>query len=95
MKSPGAHVEDLRGHIIFEFLWLVLYSFGPPSSTLVVYYLERGEMSLHDAVGTNSKNDATTEYEGAGRCLVYGLRGVCWLIMSIEHSYIINFNKFT
>ena len=30
------------------------------------YYLERGEMPLHDAVGINCKNGATTENQGAG-----------------------------
>ena len=29
------------------------------------YHLERGRVPLHDAVGINSKNDATTEYQGA------------------------------
>ena len=28
------------------------------------YHLERGGMPLHDAVGINCKNVATTEYEG-------------------------------
>ena len=29
------------------------------------YHLERGGMPLHDAVGINCKNGATTEYQGA------------------------------
>ena len=29
------------------------------------YYLERGGMPLHDAVGINCKKGATTEYQGA------------------------------
>ena len=29
------------------------------------YHMERGTMLLHDAVGINSKNCATTEYQGA------------------------------
>ena len=29
------------------------------------YYLERGEMHLHDAVGINCKKGVTTEYQGA------------------------------
>ena len=28
------------------------------------YYLERGGMPLHDAVGINCKKGATTEYQG-------------------------------
>ena len=30
------------------------------------YHLERGGMPLHDAVGVNCKNAATTQKEGAG-----------------------------
>ena len=30
------------------------------------YHLERGRMPLHDAVGINCKNGATTENQGAG-----------------------------
>ena len=29
------------------------------------YYMERGGMPLHDAVGINCKNGATAEYQGA------------------------------
>ena len=29
------------------------------------YHLERGGMSLYDAVGINCENDDTTEYQGA------------------------------
>ena len=31
----------------------------------VSYHLERGGMPLHDAVGINCKNGATTEFQGA------------------------------
>ena len=34
-------------------------------------------MPLLDAVGVNCKKGATTENQGAARCLVYGLSGVC------------------
>ena len=45
------------------------------------YHLERGGMSLEDAVGVNSKKLTTTENQGADVCQVYGLRGVCWMIV--------------
>ena len=41
------------------------------------YHLEGGGMPLHDAVGINCKNGATTEYRGADVKHVYGLRDVC------------------
>ena len=42
------------------FAWF-LCSFGPPSLSLVAYYLERGGMPLHgDAVGVNCKKGAAT-----------------------------------
>ena len=45
---------------------LALCSFRPPSLALVDYYLERGELSVHDVVGVNYKNSPTTENQGAG-----------------------------
>ena len=41
------------------FLWTAL----PCSSG---YHLEKGGMTLHNAVGLNCKNGATTENQGAG-----------------------------
>ena len=40
------------------------------------YHIERGGMPLHDAVGINCKNGATTENQGSAVRQVYGLRGV-------------------
>ena len=45
---------------------MALCSYGQPSDALVDYHLERGGMLLHDAVGVNCKNVATTENQGAG-----------------------------
>ena len=45
------------------------------------YHLERGGMPLHDAVAVNCKKGATTENQRA--CQVYGLKGVCRLIVCI------------
>ena len=47
------------------FAWPWLCSFGPPSFALVVITWERGGMLLHDAVGINCKNRATTEIQGS------------------------------
>ena len=58
---------------------MALLSFGPPSCALVDYHLERGGMQLHDAFGVNCKIGATTENRSKG--LVYGLRGVCLMIV--------------
>ena len=38
------------------------------------YHMERGGMPLHDAVGVNCKNGATTEIQGAGvKYMGYGV----------------------
>ena len=39
------------------------YSKNDKSSTLPRYHMERGGMPLHDAVGINCKNGATTEHQ--------------------------------
>ena len=44
------------------FAWPCVISNRPPCSG--GYYLERGGMPLHDAVGMNCKKGATTEYQG-------------------------------
>ena len=61
MESPGTYVTERvsRGHFCFA-----LCSFGPPSHAMVVITW-RG-MPLHDAVGINCKNGATTENQGSG-----------------------------
>ena len=47
------------------------------------YHLGRDGMPLHDVVGVNCKKGATTENQGADVKYVYGLRGVCWMIVYI------------
>ena len=42
-----------------------LCSFGPSSRALVVITWRGGGIPLYDAVGTNCKKGATTEYQGA------------------------------
>ena len=41
-----------------------------------------GGMPLHDVVGINCEKGATTE-KSRGMCQVYGLRGVCLMIVSV------------
>ena len=76
MESPGAYVGDWvkRGHFS-----LAPRSFGPPLVALVDYHLKRSAVPLHDAFGVNCKNGASTEKHR--KCLIYGLRGVCWMIV--------------
>ena len=61
------------------FAWL-MRSFGPPSRSQVDYHLDRGGMLLHDAVGVKCGSGATTKIK-EHRCLVCGLKGVCWVIV--------------
>ena len=44
-------------------------------------------MPLYDAVGINCKKGATTESQGAGASQVYGLRGVCWMIVGVLYDF--------
>ena len=53
VESPGTYVIGWVSRCHF---CLALCSFGKPSRALVVIYLERGGMPLHDAVGINCKS---------------------------------------
>ena len=60
-----------------SFTWQSL--FGPACFRTALpfsggYHMERGGIPLHDVVGINCKNGATTENEGSG-VKYYGLRG--------------------
>ena len=48
MRSHGVYVDESC-------------YFGPPSRALTDYYLERGRMPLHDAVGVNCESSATAD----------------------------------
>ena len=56
-------------------------SFGPPSSALVAYHLEKDGIPFHDEIKVNCEKGETTVLISRRRCIVYGLRGVCWIIM--------------
>ena len=64
VESPGTYVTECvsLGHFC-----LALCSFGPspPLPCSGGHHLERGLMSLHDAVGVNCTKGVTTEIQGA------------------------------
>ena len=64
MKNPGAYITD--GVSPCHFCSALLCSFGPPSRVLAVITWRGGRMKLHDTVGVNCKNGATTENLDAG-----------------------------
>ena len=57
VESPGTYVPE-SFLLVPVFFWTALPCSGG-------YHLETGGMLLHDAVGINSKNGATTENKGA------------------------------
>ena len=57
--------------------WMHICTFGPFSYAIVAYHLERGVMSLHDAVGVNCNR--TQLLISRRWCHVYGLRCECWM----------------
>ena len=66
MKSPGTYVTEgfrqpfLLGPVFFR----------TSLSCSGGYHLDRGRMTLHEAVGINCKKGATTENQGAGvKCM--------------------------
>ena len=73
---PMVHTDMIEFHEAI-FVWH-LHSFGPPSRGLAAYHLKRGEMPLHDAIGVKKRAELVILWR---RCQVYGLRGVCWIIV--------------
>ena len=61
MESPGAYVTGSVSNNPF-FLSPVFFRSALPYSG--GYHLERGGMALHDAVGVNCEESATTETRG-------------------------------
>ena len=63
VESPGTYVTERvsRGHF-----FLAQCSFGPPSQVFWWFSLGEGRMPLHDAVGINCKQGATTENQSSG-----------------------------
>ena len=57
------HMQMIEFHVAI-FAWPCV--FGPPSSALVDYHLERAGMLLHDAIGENCEKDATAKNQAAG-----------------------------
>ena len=66
VESPGTYVTECVS-VTFQLLFLLGTAFfrtALPCSG--GYHLERGRMSLHDAVGINCKKGATTENQCSG-----------------------------
>ena len=61
VESPGTYVTEcvLRGRFCLALFFRTTH---PCSGG---YHMEMGGMPLHDALGINYKNAATTEYQGA------------------------------
>ena len=97
VESPGTYVTERVGPVFFRTALLCSGS----------YHLERGGMQLHDAVGINCKNGATTENQGAGVNKVNGLKKVyspklleptsprCQVIELVIMSRCMNFTVFS
>ena len=77
VESPAAYYCR-RSSLTLLFLHGSYVFFGSLSHTLVVYHIVRGGMPLHDAVGETVKMAQLLISRRS--CLVYGLRGVCWII---------------
>ena len=74
--EPSAYVDDSVscGHFCFT------CSFGyPPMLWWIITWRGSG-MPLHDAIGVNYKKGCNY-WKSRCMCLVYGLRGVCWIIV--------------